>query len=184
MPAWTCTCGTKNRAKAPRCRECGGTPASAITPGAGDSAKRELPTCAWETDGQRCLMLATVWIGLQQHRDAHGDTMRPGYCSWHVMCLDSPALAEDFDEFERWQQGLLAEGYCTEFLHHRATYVWATVRGQWRSDAERVRVQPCASARCWVRELNEAPPGRRVTPREAKAAIRGILEALVRKVTP
>lgn len=181
MAMWKCTCGVRNKATAERCRKCEAD--RPFEPGAKDPVKHELPTCAWETEGKRCLMLATVWIGLQQHRDAHGEPMRPGYCSWHVMCLDSPALAEDFDEFERWQVSLLGEGYCTEFLHHRATYVWATTRGQWRADAERERVQPCASARCWVRELSEPKAGRRTSPAEAKAAIRKILAVLVAKVT-
>lgn len=181
MAAWICTCGSRNRAKAEQCGKCGTE--RPFEPGAKDSVKHELPTCAWETAGKRCLMLATVWIGLRQHRDSQGQPNRPGYCSWHAMALDSPALADDFDEFERWQQSLLDADYCTEFLHHRASYVWATLRGHWRADAERVRVQPCASARCWVRDLDPVAPGRRVSPAEAKAAIRKIIAMLVAKAT-
>jgi len=181
MPAWVCACTKRNGAKATRCSKCGLD--RPFDPGAKDPAKRELPTCAWETEGKRCLLLATVWIGLSAHRDAQSELTRPGYCSWHAMCLDSPALADDFDEFEQWTVALLAEGYCTEFLHHRASYVWGAVRGQWRADAERIPAQPCASARCWVRELSEPTTGRRVSPPEAKAAIKRIIAALVRKVT-
>ena len=181
MPAWVCVCGSRNRAKAERCARCSAD--RPFEPGAKDPVKRELPTCAWETEGKRCLMLATVWIGLHPHRDAQGETTRPGYCSWHAMCLDAPALADDFDEFERWQLALTSEGYCTEFLHHRANYVWATLRGQWRADAERVRAQPCGSARCWVLELREPTAGRRVPPAQARVAIRAILAQLVARVT-
>lgn len=181
MAMWKCSCGVRNKAAAERCRKCEAD--RPFEPGAEDAVKRELPTCAWETEGKRCLLLATVYVGLTQHRDAQGELMRPGYCSWHAMCLDSPALADDFDEFERWQCALLDEGYCTEFLHHRAAYVWATLRGQWRADAERAQAQACASARCWVRALSEPTTGRRVPAAEAKAAIRRIIAALVAKVT-
>ena len=181
MPAWICVCLKRNGAKAERCTKCGtGRP---FETGATDRVKAELPTCAWETDGQRCLLLATVWVGLQQHRDAHGEPNRPGYCSWHAMALDSPGLADDFDEFDRWTQALLAEGYCTEFLHHPASYVWAATRGHWRADAERLTARPCASARCWVRELSEPARHGRVAPAEAKARIRQIIAILVAKVT-
>jgi hypothetical protein len=182
MPAWTCTaCRARNGNKRERCAKC--DTERPFEPGAKDPVKHELPTCAWETAGKRCLMLATVWIGLQQHRDSQGEPNRPGYCSWHAMGLDSPGLADDFDEFERWQMALIGEGYCTEFLHHRASYVWATLRGEWRPDAERVKAQPCSSPRCWVRSFTEPEPGRRVSPVEAKAAIRRILATLVAKVT-
>lgn len=182
MPAWMCECGKPNRAKATRCPKCGAD--RLFEPGAKDPAKHELPTCAWETEDRRCLFLATVWIGLSHHRDAHGEITRPGYCSWHAMALDTPNMADDFDEFERWQLALLTEGYCTEFLHHRTSYLWATLHGQWRADAEREPAHPCASAGCWVRELTEPSPRHgRVPPAQAKAHIRGILATLVRKVT-
>ena len=181
MAMWKCACGVRNKATADRCRKCEAD--RPFEPGAKDPVKRELPGCAWETEGKRCLFLATVYLGLTQHRDAQGEATRPGYCSWHAMALDSPALAEDFDEFERWQLALLGEGYCTEFVHHRASYVWATLRGQWRADAERVPAQPCSSARCWVRDLHEPTTGKRVGPSEAKARIKAIVAALVAKVT-
>lgn len=181
MAMWRCSCGVRNKPLAGRCRKCEAD--RPFEPGATDPAKRELPACAWETDGKRCLMLATVWIGLHPHRDAHGETTRPGYCSWHAMALDAPALAEDFDEFERWQLALTDEGYCTDFLHHRASYVWATLRGQWRADAERARAHPCGSPRCWVLAFTEPAAGRRVSIAEAKAAIRRIIAVLVAKAT-
>ena len=171
--------------RAHECPDCERRFSGAICPSCGWTPPRakpvELPTCAWETDGKRCVLLATVWLGLHAHRDAHGDLTRPGHCGWHALCRDSPARADDFDEFERWQFQLLEHGYCNQFTHHRASYVWEALRGHWQPDAERERVKPCGAATCCVHDLNPAH-GKPAPPAQAKNFIRALTAKLVAQV--
>jgi hypothetical protein len=153
--------------------------------------------CGWTTEGRTCLLLATTWTSPYGTRDTSGTTVRKGYCHWHVMCLETPGLADAFDEFEAWREWLLGHRVCTQFSHHPASYVWRAMQGIGIMDpAERRLVERCQAPDCWAPEVlrrhyvkldrdkqREEEAQRIVPAAEAAVRLREIERALVTQMT-
>ena len=133
---WTCTCTMLNDHRAKVCEKCG-TPrpqaAEPATPGPS-------LTCAWTTDGRRCLM-AGVFAATM------GTPEKPSrwLCEWHSAAGLTAADRDNFDEYERWILGYLDAGYCMQFTHRRASTLWGAVRG---AEYPSGLPTPCALGSC------------------------------------
>jgi Zn-finger in Ran binding protein and others len=143
---WECPdCQTHNRAAKRACVRCGHERLVGL---AAPPLRSALETrCTWEHRGLRCFLPAG--IGTKTPR-----------CTWHTFTRNRPALAEDYDEFERWVMMLHAAAYCAPWTHARAASLWLAVRGERPLEDHAL---PCASSSC-PHQLDALEP-RQVVPR-------------------
>lgn len=200
---WTCSnCQKVNPGQDLVCEGCG-RERKQERQEAQDRSENAFDYCGWKTRDEKkqehkCLLLATSWTSPYGTRDSQGQTVKQGYCHWHVMCLESPALAEAFDEFDEWRQDLLRRHVCTQFSHHPAQYVWRAMQGIEILDiTQRLLVEPCGAHDCWAPETlrrhyarldrdkqREEEAAQRIVPAaEAAAKLRDIEKALTAQMT-
>jgi hypothetical protein len=82
-------------------------------------------------------------------------------CSWHSAIQNTPRLATDLDEFERWIDRLLHVPLCCLWTHYRTGELWSLVQGTAISVAGPF---PCQLPSCSVAlERDREPPAWRPT---------------------
>lgn len=183
------------------CQGCGGEyqpPPAPVASGPAPREENDFDYCRWTTEGRACLLLASSWTSPYGTRDNQGKTIKPGYCHWHVMCLEAPGLADDFDMFDKWRQDLLDRHVCTQYSHHPAPYVWRAMQGHSILDpAQRRLIERCPAYDCWAPETlrrhyvkldkakqrEEEEAQRVVRPAEAAAKVREIERVLTHQMT-
>lgn len=124
------------------CSTCGWTERAAAPNTANDYDGR----CHWDTRGRACRM---VGVG----REEGG----PWRCEWHGLMARDPRSAEQFEEFERFQEAQRLR-YCGQFSHARPGALWSATRGE---PVELGPPIPCSDPAC------------RYAPREAALGIPG-----------
>lgn len=97
-------------------------------------------TCAWETQGRRCLLTPGV-----------GPIGRPGYCGFHygVRQQQFECTLLSFKAYHAW---IIEAGYCSDISHYPAAYLWPVLVGVPVPVAQRIEPVPCRRKGCPIRE--------------------------------
>lgn len=98
---------------------------------------------------RRCL-----WgrCGMQPTLFGTGTKHRLGWCLWHWQCRTC-ATKPDYDDFLRWIEQLRKRGYCCEWTHCSAPYLWDVTEGQ--PGGSKPARQPCAHSNCPIAPSSE-----------------------------
>lgn len=144
-----------------KCPECGWTrrKGRVLEENKPPTLEQWMDQCQWISPFGRCLLRATrdAWIGTE-------DRNHWKWCTWHSNCLALHYHGNDFEEFDRWVQGLSVSSW---FRKYKSQGIFALCQGnlvqlEWEAGYEPTDISP----------------GRMLPPHENQRMVREIVDKL------